>query len=240
MARGLPDFHNPETVVSQRLADLNDLLAAVIGVAPLDNRGRIFFLDRFQNGPVSWVASNAGDANAIVSSNAVSHIPPCSMRMDAGTVGGSGSTTLYAQFGAPTVTNIGLEFSHLYIDTGPRLEAALVYQGSANQLSGELRIHAETGVVEYKTGGAYTTLTTLTVPAAAGTWLPIKLVINIDDGEYERILVGTEQFDVSGNALVSAATGLVGQVRPVFISTPEGAGTRTTYLGYVILTLDEP
>lgn len=76
MPRGLPDYYNPDTLVSQRVVDLTSIITAISKVTPIDGRGRMWFADTFGEGLSRWQGNAGGTGVAPVLSTELAEIAP--------------------------------------------------------------------------------------------------------------------------------------------------------------------
>lgn len=240
MARGLPDYYNPDTLVSQRLTDLNDLLTTVFRVSPLDNRGRMYWFDTFGEGLYAWILS-AGFGGALpqpLVSNAL--IPPVQMNMDAGTTAGTSYSAARFRSLALDLTRVGFEIAYSVSSAVPLVQVSLEWDNGVSLLTAGLRINAQTGAIQIDQGGAWVQASSLAVPDAIPNWVAMKVVVDMALEEYVRTVIGRQELDLEGEAVSSQASSVRNYFTTLIQATSNGAGARTARVGYAIITVDEP
>ncbi len=241
MPRGLPDYYNPDTVVSQRLANVEEIVTHQRGIASIDNRGRTLFHEHFHENMSGWVQTAAGDASAGVIDTSLSIVPPSSAYFDAGTVGGSGAVLAEKYFQLGLSKRLGIEVSYWYSENAPEFRLVLRYGFEGSQYLCQTQILNTSSSVKIWTGGAWVTVADVGYTAlAAGTWLPIKLVADFASGDYTRLLVGQVQVDLSAYPMNSSVLGVDGRADYRLWFGPVAAGDNDAYIGHVTGTVDEP
>ncbi len=241
MPRGLPDYYNPDTLVSQRLANVEEVVTALRGVASLDNRGRTLFFDSFGEGLSGWVLSSEGAAASPVVSTGQAYIPPASVYLDAGNTGGDDNSKLtkIIQLGASAL--LGFETSYWYHGDAPLLRMDLRYDLAGDDYFARMEILPETGVIRIWSSSGWATIANVGYNAwSEGAWLPLKLVADFANGEYMRAIVGQEQIDLSAYALMSTVVAVSGRAEFRLTCFPSGDGADVGYIGHATGTVDEP
>ncbi len=241
MPRGLPDYYNPDTLVSQRLANVEEVVTAVQKLANIDNRGRTLFFDSFGEGLSSWLTSQEGDGVAAVSSTTRALIPPASAFLDAGTSGGGGVSNMIKQFHLGASALLGWETSLLYTNTAPDYRMFTYYNLEGNNFFARLDIQPLTGIVRIWVPDEFITVANIGYNGRVnGPWLLVKLVADFANGKYVRALVGHLEIDLSSYSLDSSAVAAP-DLSAFWLSVAAvRAVTNYGYVGHVIATVDEP
>jgi len=240
MPRGLPDYYNPDTLVSQRLANVEELLTLMRGVASIDNRGRTFYYSNFGEGIRSWRLKNFFDGSLPVCSALQAEVDPASMEMDAGTLSGSGENYAEKRFRIHDLKKAGLEFSLAHYNDSAKVAGILAYDNGTNYVQGRIDIDQVAKTVEIYDDDTPVTVVTLPASYAQIDWLPVKVVFDFENGIYLRLLVGLRQYDLTKYSLSLGGTVQEG----VFITHIKGIavddGDNIAYIGHVAITVDEP
>lgn len=240
MPRGLPDYFNPDTLVAQRLANMDELLTALRGISSVDNRGRTLYFDNFANGEHGWQNTKTGDGVVPIASTNQAEVAPSSLEMDSGTDTGGGACQSVKRFRLFNVRKAGLEFSFAYYANTPWIQAAFYYNDGTASYQGILVIDYDASKLYLYDGAVKTEVMDLPSDAGAIAWLPIKLVIDIEAGTNLRLIVGQTEIDVTGYDLKSSPTSLEGILQIQFNTDAQDDGTNIAYIGHVNVTIDEP
>ncbi len=241
MPRGLPDYYNPDTLVSQRLANVEEIVTQQRKIASIDNRGRTLFFDSFGEGMGGWLLSNDGLGEDAVASTAKSLIPPASAYLDAGTSGSSGGSSIIKGFHLGASALIGLETSFRYANNTPNLELFMYYNLAGNEFFARMDILPLSGVVRIWIDSEFVTVGNIGYNgSSAGPWLLIKLVADFVNGKYVRALIGHLELDLTAYALDSSAAAAAGRATFWLKCTAVNAVTNDGYIGHVAGTVDEP
>lgn len=240
MPRGLPDYYNPDTLVSQRLANVEDIVTILQGVANLDNRGRILSFEHFAEGVAGWNTIITGNGVAAVACTAEALIAPACLWLNAGTDSGGGTSAAQKRVNVREIKKAGFEFSFHYRTISAQLDAGFGYNKAATWLHGTVRIDRDAKAVQIKDDAAFKTVVTLPTAPLAGEWLTIKLVIDFENEAYDRLLVGQTQFDISEYALADSAATDDGFLRAQLYTNPFDDNNNYAYIGHAALTIDEP
>jgi hypothetical protein len=90
-------------------------------------------------------------------------------------------------------------------------------------------ITPQTGAIDVHIDGSYQTLTNI-APATTGfVILPVKIVLDFTLGEYVRLLLGQQQYDLDGGALFSSVQADPPQIRSEFYPWAPGRAPATPY-----------
>jgi len=241
MPRGLPDYYNPDTLVSQRLANVEEVVTALRGIPSIDNRGRTLFFENFNGNLSGWVSSSDEDGSVAVISTAQAMISPASALLDAGTLGNSGSSWMWKNIQLGASALLGFETSLWYSSGAPTFRMDLRYDLAGDEFfarlevrpaSGEIRIHSTDGSAIVGAVG-YNGI-------ATGAWLPLKVVADFANGAYTRLIVGQEQIDVSAYALTSSVLAVPGRAEFKIHCLAGNAVTNLANIGHATGTVDEP
>ncbi len=240
MPRGLPDYYNPSTVVSQRVVDMTQILATLAGISPVDGRGRILYFDSFKDGLVGWTLANIGDGVIPVAYVNLSELPPVSARLDGGTLAGNGQSIMNRVGNVLDATGLGFEAGLYFSSFDTVTNLNIYYHGASRILAANLQLISATGVCQIVTGGVLTPIVTLGNLAAADGWIPVKLVADVANGVYSRLIVGQSQYDLTQALQDTGPSTVQGRIQ-VNLSVQGKSGTAgVNYLGHVFITTDEP
>jgi hypothetical protein len=240
MARGLPDYYNPDTAVSQRVVDMTSIMASIVRVAPIDGLGRPAFIETFGEGADRWHLDASGDAVVPVVRTQLPEITPASLYLDAGTLTGAGTCSALTQFFHPEATRFGFEVSISFIYDMGRMEVGIDVETGATEYTALWDMNIQTGALRLQVAGGMVTLDTLPWATSPYLWLPIKFAFDVSTGKYERFIMGSKRYDVSSYSMQTVPTTHAGRVFIGCQAYATGDGYNTIKLGHAILTLDEP
>jgi hypothetical protein len=116
----------------------------------------------------------------------------------------------------------------------------MLWNGPGGGYNAELRIETLTGIVSLSSGAGYVTALTLGDTTSGRLFLPVKFVADFTTGFYSRLLVGSERFDISGQALGAGGATLTESVYISFRAVGRTATNGIIDIGRVALTTDEP
>jgi len=241
MPRGLPDYYNPDTLVSQRLANVEEVVTQLRGIGGVDNRGQTLFSDTFGEGLDAWLATYGGDATYPVVSTTQTLIPPASVYFDAGTSGGDGYSYILKRFHLGESVRLGLE-THIYYNlVSPLYRLHMAYNLSGDEYYAQLEVLPASGVLRVLAVSGWVTIGNVGYAGYAGVvWLPLKLVVDFESGYYVRALAGQKQFDISDHPLRSSAILQGGMAQFENRCIAANAGTNDAFIGFTSITVDEP
>ena len=241
MPRGLPDYYNPDTIVSQRLANVEEVITAVQRMASVDNRGRTIVFEHFNENLAGWIPVVGGDGAGGVISTTTAYIPPSSLYIDAGTSGGSGESYVMKSILLGETKRIGLETAIMYRSFAPLYQVILQYNRAGTNYEGRLTVNPADGVINIGVPGDWTAVGEIGfTPDSAYVWLPLKLVCDFEDNIYMRALIGQTQIDLTDSPLKASSVARPGAARFFLFTEANQAVNNDAYFGYAAITVDEP
>ncbi len=240
MARGLPDYYNPSTLVSQRIVDLAGVMSAVAKIPPLDGRGRLAYIDTFGEGPFGVQVQATGTGGVVGMDTVIAEIPPASLKAQPGTGGVNPRIIVSRSFLADTPSAMGIEVGVSSAAAVAQIQLALNYQGPVNAMTGDIYVHTGTGLIQIVHSGGTSTLTTKRVMDDPTEWVMLKLVIDFANSVFSRFLFGQTQYDLSAYTPVSAASTYPGKGDAVIRIKNDNGVQSTVRLGHLAITTDEP
>lgn len=243
MARGQPDYDNPDLTIAVNKTDTGFLFPSLNGFSQVDSRGRIIWFDDFRDGIIRWVAENDAGGNSPYwyYQTPISYSPHGSILFDP--VVSGGISTLRMESVLEFSNIMGIEAS-LYLPTNYATVDIYfqVAKADGTTKAAQVQITASTALVKIIHSGGTTTIVT---PSNAGymknRWVVIKLVADFNNAVYKRLFVGNSLFDISAYSMAAGVAGFKGNLMlEVDVTAPDGTNKQPAYLGSVILTGDEP
>jgi hypothetical protein len=243
MARGLPDYANPEYGVVSTLIDNADLVVFNTGFARLDGGGRMVSFNDFRAGWHQYDDQAFGGAASPVMDFSEKHMHGFagSVRLDPVVNGGIAAMvrTSYIPFSG----KIGLEVGfYPSLNVGDFI-FRLAYSPSVGVTNtAGFYIPAGTSNVRIEIPASTVLVYTETqVQEWADSHIAIKLVFDPFAQKYDNIIIAGVRQDISSYSVRTSAAGLVSRVSEIVIVNGSGAtNIEPGWLEYVILTADEP
>jgi len=244
MPRGLPDYGIPQYALATQSIDMATLVLAQTGICSIDGKGRIFYADNFHAGLSGFELASGGDGKNPYPATTHCYIPPLSMGMNAGSINGNGIAYAYKLFTIPDTNKLGIEVIVAGSNNNPITYDVMVLYGYKD-LAGykwELLWNTNDGTISINKGGSFINIGTYYCNIAFLVWTQIKLVCNLSNGTYDRLLLGSMGYNLSGYNAVNVSVPSKGlfevwlQCRPALTYQ---AGDYGRY-GYVLVTVDEP
>ncbi len=241
MPRGLPDYHNPDTLISQRLANVEEIVSQQRGFASVDNRGRTLLFDRFDVAGSAWIVAKQGDGVNPDLSTTTCYVRPNSVKMDAGTLTGVGFSWMVKRVLLGATARLGLETAVVSDTLACPYYIAIIYNLGGDETIAELFFVPSSGALSIKTGGSFVSVGNVGFNAgAAVAWIPLKLVADFENDIYLRLIVGQEEIDLSAYPLNTSDESEPGLAEFRLRAQADDDVTNNAYYGYAIITVDEP
>jgi hypothetical protein len=240
MPRDYPDGAAPIYQVAVKQTDLGQLFLAMTGFQPLDTRGRMVWLDTFQEGIARWELAASGDGAVPIVDTAYPFVGSLDSKMNSGTLAGVGMSAqrirLFSDFGQ----RVGFEFGLRYASGTGRIVTNIYWLRPGTQSRGRLTIRPEDGEILVGPDTALVSVGNVGAAGATALWLPVKFVVDFDTEKLVRVMVANTLIDLSDYDTIS--TTLTGNWMLIceVDSYGWGTGDKLTYLGYGMVTLDEP
>jgi hypothetical protein len=240
MPRGGPDWDEPDYGEAVERFDSGELAFMLTHFQRLDGRGRPMWLDTFDNGAKAWEVATAGNGVAPVVNNAYPYLGGVSLKLDSGTLAGVGSSLIRTRNFIMTGKRVGFEYMLRYASGTGRIVTNIYWLTSTVQKRGRLTIRPEDGEILVGADTALTSVGNVGAGGAIAIWLPVKFVVDFATLKLVRVMVGPQSIDLSDFDMIS--TTLTGNYQVLFEigSNAWGAGNKTTYLGYALITQEEP
>jgi len=240
MPRGLPDYYNPDTVVMQRMVDLHALLTGIIGIYPIDGAGFMIYADNFNNTLSGWNILTAGDAAAPAVETGRAQIPPSSIVLDAGTVGGLGTNQIRRYFPALETGRVGFQIGFCFGADDIALSIVVYYQEDGTLYQGRLRIDNDGTIIIRESDGGYAVFGSLSSKMGDGYWHNVKLVIDLENDRYHKLIIGDTEWSLVAYDLYGSAVADDDYLAFIIEVNGKDNNDPKAYIGHALLTVDEP
>ena len=240
MPRDYPDGAAPIYQVAVKQTDLGQLFLAQTGFQPLDTRGRMVWLDTFQEGIKRWELATGGDGSVPIPDASYPFVGSASSELSSGTLAGVGSSSQRVRFFSDFGQRVGFEFGLRYASGTGRIVVNIYWLRAAAQTRARLTIRPEDGEILVGPDTALVSVGNVGAAGAVAIWLPVKLVVDFDTEKLVRVMVGNTLIDLSDYDTITTTLTGNWQLICELNSYAWGTGSKVTYLGYGMVTLDEP
>lgn len=240
MPRGYPDYQNPVNQVAGRLVDFSGIQSAILGLATLDGLGRLLWFDTFRGGLGAWELVSGGPGADPSISDQHAEIPPTCLKLDLGAGGAGSSSQISRTFIYTRPSIFGVELGLLLQHKHDMLTVTVTSFFGGVILEAVLEYDQWSGVVTLNLGFGALPILTVSNPDLSVTWLPLKLVLDFQNGVGRRLVVGSTVLSLADKTFNPGA----GTGSDLVFMAIAGRGLATPsasqYVGHVYLTTDEP
>lgn len=240
MPRGFEDYENPSYSIAGRTIDISQMILSLSGVYSLDGLGRVIYADDFKDGIGAYQVVDTFTPGPLIATGKQAELGAVSMSVDVGTPGVGGQKDVFKQLTANPTQSVGVQSSIAWYTGASLYYLRLEYTDGVISRSGILKVDPATRNVSYYSGAGYVVLTQLPTLPTLVTWVPLKVVLNLADNTYRRIIIGNTVYDVDG--ILAAPTVIFPGKGLGFGWTFDrsGAVDKIGYIGHVLVTLDDP
>lgn len=240
--RDYPDFGISDTVQSKSIVtDMGELAARLGAPNIFDRVGNLVWFDQFEYGLARWATTITGNGDTPVLVANPHLYKPYAVKL-AGTAGSTGTSTISASLHLPYESALGIEFAFNPNFRATELEMYGDLYTGANYYSFGVNFKIKDGTIGVgKQGGGYTIVYTDALGyVKINTFHVIKLVMDMKNGLYKRLLFGNLNIDVLNKSFHKGTS----STRPALslgFRLESGADyNEFLILDNVIITLDEP
>ena len=251
MARGTPDDAVGAYSAAGVVTDLGDVIAFAQGISRIDNLGRPVLVDTFANGLLRWhlfqVSAAFPTAETLVTTNANNRVAagfagPVGCYLDS--VGPGGLSQILSYWVVGDLSTAGLECAFKFPDdtipSGTSRTVRLAYQTPGAVSAQQITVFITSpsaGIYRFSVLSLPFPSFFEDVPIVGAPWVQFKIVGDFSTGLYSRLIIGNKLVDISDRQITAYVGGpLDGEL----ISEIIAAAGAQPYLGYVVLTRDEP
>lgn len=242
MTHGAPDWNKYRTTSATfPVQDLAELAARLGSLNVYDRRGDQIWADSFQNGLNKWETFTAGTGSAVAIDPTTARHGGYSCKLTAAAVA-SASAQINAFAPYPPSTTLGIEMHSTIDPDAERIGLQLHAFTADQQILGYIQyLHPTTTLQYLDANGTWQDLTTsLKLRARSDLFHIFKLVLNIQDQEYLRLIVDNQTYDLADIPLQVTATALYNHARTTVIVYGDGTNPASVNVDSIILTQDEP
>lgn len=250
MPRGLPDDRVQSYAAAAVTSDVGDVANREAGWAPCDGLGRPIWLDTFRDGLGRWKASTTGAGilptvrAAGIPAAGVSYAGPAAALLDSGGPATNDVSKISQRIHLGYSYRVGIEGTWLVTNATPNHYLTIDYKpyGLTPYLARIIGVPGSTTIDIYiESAGALEKIYTISRPSAGNEyWYQAKIAADFQAGKYIRAVIGEKLIDISGYSLSFSGLTEEGILTPVATVAGTGSITGSAYLGYLIVTRDEP
>lgn len=240
---GLPDWNLPRYQTASALADPGEIYNRLLRFASLDNRGRVLFLDTFDQGLSAWTRSVSGaGVNPKIDAIPPAFLAPVSVQLDPGAVSAGDLSSIVRTEILGTTSRVGLEVAlRVSSSNGADSLFEIRYQYGGNVLVARLTRISQTSTHRWYVqtpGGTEVQISSQNINAG---WVLVKLVADFSTQRYVRVIIGENEIDASAyNLNLTGSTSVPGLCDFFVQARSYGVNTLPLRIGAVIATRDEP
>lgn len=203
---GLPDYAAPAPLGQvpigpvHTLTDVGELAARLGSIDTFDRRGNVIWMDDFEAPILKWLTDTVGGGSVPVLSTTQAWMGIQSVYL---AVDAAGRSTIFNFFPLVRRGRIGAEFyTYLKGITPGYLSLQLTIYDGTNTTWAELRLDSVARTATIVTPAGDIVVATSVFPLIAyETFVPAKLVVDMDTDRYVRLLIGPDEIDLSAHAL---------------------------------------
>jgi hypothetical protein len=190
----------PTTVY--KLEDLGELAARLGSIDTFDRRGDVLLLEDFESGLARWMDAGAGTGNTVDLSMTGARSGLFSCRLVAGSTGDA-EGAIRTVVPIPAITRIGLEVKWTLPTDYLSFDLVLLAATGSRILTAACRFLDALNAIQYQASdGSWVTLEDSPgIPAGAYAWSTFKIVVDLEDEEYARIIVNESSWSPVGAAV---------------------------------------
>lgn len=238
----MPDNY-PWMLTSERtpIIDIGELAARLKSSATYDRRGEVLWIDDFRHGLSGWLTAALGADNSIKVSADHSYHTGYSILITS-KKNGVALTTMTRTLAPPALNKWGVEVALAFLTPWKWFNLQFERYTGTRQYKCSVQLDVPNSAINIiNSVGAWEKVATLpTIDYNPPTYFPFKIVGDFDNNEYVRLLFGSNEYDLSGNAFSSAVSAINLQNRIYLTFTARAASTDQVHVGYVIVTANEP
>lgn len=242
MPIGYPDWSRikrPGAVSA--MADLGELAARLGSIVYFDRRGDVIFLESFDEGLSRWEDTGVGTdhGSAVSTERVLGGGYACKL-----TTGRDGAKrgSIQRLLAYPTVSRFGFEVSFTLDEDTSIVVLFVGFYDGAQYHQFNVRYDNVAHKLEYQSGPVAWTEIAADVDLYVSETLFItwKLVVDLEESEYVRLICNQTQYELTGTAAFSADSDLVGHYQLAVAAYTSTAANVETYVDNLIVTQNEP
>ena len=242
MPHGAPDWADiaPRKTVYGAI-DLAELAARLGSIVSFDRRGDVIFLEDFEGRLGRWYTGSSDDEGYVRLTYGITRSGFGACRLYAPATDGEW-VYMYTNLPEPVPSKLGLEFSF----SGWYMQGIFQWEISLRNAGGfgrfyRGRITSDGDKVQIYNVDTWEDIATRTdLFPGEQQYYPIKMVIDVENHKYVRLIVGGESYDISAYSPRELSPPDVVYLHILFERYADGSVFRMSHIDDVILTQNEP
>ena len=242
MPRGQPDFGlYTETPVASGISDPGEAAARLGSINVFDRRGWTVWMDDFEAPSLKWTGAKAGVGELPILSSTTAFMGAQSVLLNV--PAGAGATS-YIRRGFPLIRlgKTGIEFwVQGFTKTTGYFRIDFDIWDGVNHTRARLHYDTNAGTISIDDDAlGLTVVATNIYMTTVYYFLPIKLVIDMDNDKYTRLLVGSQELDISAYSVPIIIATTARHITVTAMVVGSAADNMWMYIDNSILTQNEP
>lgn len=242
MAHGAPDWWGSEpTDTVHMVQDAGELAARLGSPVTYDRRGNVIWIDSFEGGLGGWIPAFSGTGGDVVISSTAQRTGSYSAKFITGkAVGGNASLSKYHP--RPKLCSVGLEVAFAPTSDQVTVRLQLYHYDGANYHLFSIRYDYPNQRLQYldNTATWQTMATGVAFYPNYTSWNVLKLVVDVEDNKYYRVLLNDTGYSLAGVDALTVASVTAPYLGMVIFADGNSATNYVVYIDDVILTQNEP
>ncbi|KKM27271.1 hypothetical protein LCGC14_1576360 [marine sediment metagenome] len=242
MGRDLPDWGAlPGPLTVHEVTDLGELAARLGSVVTYHRGGIVVFVDDFANGLTRWTTAIGGAGDVVDLSLVRTLSGPFSARLLA-----ASAVSPIAEIGLELpkqiASRMGGEFAFAVDTTTSIIELTLSQYDGSNLLRATVRYSPVDETLQYldADGNYVTKATGIALLTEANVFHNMKLVTDLENEEYVKVLLDDTAYSLTDVALRKTASALLERFSMLIWNRGRVGASDTVYVDRVIVTQNEP
>lgn len=221
--------------------DMGELVARLGSPVTYDRRGAVLWFTTFEYGLLGFSTATSGVGSTVKLTTDRVSIPPFAVELHSAAATGS-DAELIRQFPLPNDDRVGLMTFINFANDPDEVELEILHTTGSLGYYGVFRIlNVDKKIALYTSTGYQDVVTLDHYWTSASQFIPVKVVVNINTGQYERLLFLGQEYDLTAydifSTTLSATPGVQLTVRAKSVA---GTNSHTIYVDSIIYTTAEP
>lgn len=241
MSHGAPDYSNvSKEGLVYRVDDLGELAVRLGSIVTYERRGEVYWLTNFDNGLGDFESFISGTGSDIKLNNVKSEIGPYSIELVGGTQVG-----YYSQINkilaVPLSNTVGFQISIEHSSDSYVTQIDLTIYDGFTLYNGSVWIQASSQQIQLRDsdGNYFVLASSLGYLPNTQYFMHVKLVIDIVNNKYVRLLVDNVEYDLSAYGLASGGSSIKKSIQAKVTNYNDTGDASSIFVDNFIITINE-